>query len=208
MASGVLNLRLFSCLRSWHHDSATRKWSSSFRKMLTLQPTVGLNSFDGLGFDVSGVDIIEHVVTRRVNFFSPYIQHRSELQVATVRLSSGVHSLSLLRWTCTFLYCQDLSNTVGFLWLEQLVFTEGQVLVGEFCLSYRWYTDTQTWTLPLLVTSLMCIMTLWQFLFYRALYVVNYVGSHNCLWCVCIFLQLYGRIIVCCRLELYTWRYY
>jgi hypothetical protein len=49
------------------------------------------------------------------------------------------------------------------LWLEQLVFTEGQVLVEvDFCSSTE-DVPTQTLTLPLKlasVTSLMCIMTL------------------------------------------------
>ena len=56
--------------------------------------------------------------------------------------------------------------------------------------------------------QLMCIMTLWHFLSCRALYVVNYVCAHNCLLCRRIFQQPDGRIIFCCRLALYTWRYY
>jgi hypothetical protein len=47
--------------------------------------------------------------------------------MATFKLTSGVHSVSFLRWTYAawLSYAQGLSYKVGFLWLEQLVFTEG-----------------------------------------------------------------------------------
>jgi len=128
------------------------------------------------------------------------IQHR--LADDNVQVHYWSSQSQLIEMMYTLLYPQGCRIQWVFWWLEQWVFTEGQVLAGEFRLSSRWYTDTQTWTLPLFVTSLMCIMTLWQFLSFRALYVVHYVCAHNCLWCVWIFLQPDGRIIFCCRLDM------
>ena len=155
----------------------------------------------------SGLAIITHGHYRRVNFFT--LSSHSTQNCRWLRSGSLLEFTVSAYWDDVYVAAfTGLSNTVGFLWLEQLIFTEGQVLAGEFRLSSRWYTDTQTWTLPLFVTSLMCIITLWQFLSLRALYVVNYVCAHNCLLCVWIFLQPDGRIIFRCRCELCTWRYY
>ena len=54
---------------------------------------------------------------------------------------------------------------------------KGRFLLESSVSVTKGYTDIQTLTLPILVTSLMCIMILCQFLSYRALYVVNYVRT-------------------------------
>ena len=88
-----------------------------------------------------------------MNFFT-----LSFLEIAGdyIQVYSGVHNLRLLRWMSALQYAQGLSCTVGFLCLEQLFFTEGQVLAGEFCFGHNMihrYTDS---TLPI-STSLMSI---------------------------------------------------
>jgi hypothetical protein len=184
-----------------------RNDSRDFTLMITVFLRTQWSSFcscEHLSF--SDLDIITHDHYRRVNFFTLSIQHRIADDYVQVHYWSS--QSQLIEMMYTLLYPQGCRIQWVFWWLEEWVFTEGQVLAGEFRLSSRWYTDTQTWTLPLLVTSLMCIMTLRQFLSLRALYVVHYVCAHNCLLCVWIFLQPDERIIFRCRWELCTWRYY
>jgi hypothetical protein len=185
-----------------------RNDSRDFTLMITVFLRTHSSSFcscEHLSF--SGLDIITHGHYRRVNFFT--LSSHSTQNCRWLRSGSLVEFTVSAYWDDVHVAVfTGLSNTVGFLWFEQLIFTEGQVLAGEFRLSSRWYTDTQTCTLPLFVTSLMCIMTLWQFLSLEPLYVVHYVCAHNCLLCVWIFLQPDERIIFRCRWEWCTWRYY
>ena len=71
-------------------------------------------SIFGLGFGVSGVDIIEHVVTRSVNFFTCHlIQHR--IAGAYVQVYSGLSSQSQLNEVdVCIVVCTGLACTVGF----------------------------------------------------------------------------------------------
>jgi hypothetical protein len=170
-----------------------RNDSRDFTLMITVFLRTHWSSFCSCEyFSFSGLDIITYGNCRRVNFFS--LSSHSTQNCSWLRSGSPMEFTVSAYWDDVYVdVFTGLSNTVGFLWLEQLIFTEGQVLVGEFRLNSRWYTDTQTWTLPLFVTSLMCIMTLWQFLSLRAfLYVVHYVWSHNCLLCVWIFCSRMG----------------
>ena len=64
-----------------------------------------------------------------ISSLCPFIQDRSELQMAAFRLTSGVQSLTLLRWTYVLLCAHGLSCTVGCLWLEQLVLKKGRFLL-------------------------------------------------------------------------------
>jgi hypothetical protein len=82
-----------------------------------------------------------------VYFFSHFIQYRSELEVVTFRLTSGVHSLNLVGievHVYIVVYTGFVKYSGFFVVRTGTVFTEGQVLAGEFRLRYRGYTDTQT----------------------------------------------------------------
>ena len=67
--------------------------------------------------------------------------------------------------------------------------------------SWVWVTDdTQIFTLLLLMTSLMCIIKIWKYIFCRGLSIVNYVCAHNWLFCVNgYFLRQYDNVLLSCQ---------
>ncbi len=105
----------------------------------------------------------------RANIFTScqLIQHQSEIRVSKSGFTSGVNN----SWCCCVKKPPVWSFVQWGLVDRTALLAEVQVLAWQLSFSYRWYTDTQIFTLPWIVTSLMCIMN--QFLSYRALYDVN-----------------------------------